>query len=163
VRPVFSSYADTIVHCGPLGAGTTCKLINNSISIGMATLMAEAFSTAAKAKVDLAALCDVLSAGAVDGRMWRMMEPWIRSGDDSRLKGSLRIAAKDLRAYGRVAEEAGTAIPVAQAASQTLRLALNLGHGEAFLPALPSILAALNGAKIAPTSDGQRPASASIA
>jgi hypothetical protein len=105
----------------------------------------------------------VLSAGAVDGRMWRMMEPRIRSGDDSRLKGSLRIAAKDLRAHGRVAEEAGTAIPVAQAASQTLRLALNLGHVETFLLALPSILAALNGAKIAPTPDGQRPAPASIA
>ena len=48
-----------------------------------------------------------------DGRMWRMMEPWIRSGDDSRLKGSLRTAAEDLRAYGRVAGEPGTAIPVA--------------------------------------------------
>ncbi len=48
-----------------------------------------------------------------DGRMWRMMEPWIRSGDDNRLKGSLRMAAEDLRAYGRVAGEPGTAIPVA--------------------------------------------------
>jgi 3-hydroxyisobutyrate dehydrogenase-like beta-hydroxyacid dehydrogenase len=45
-----------------------CKLINNSISIGMATLMAEAFSTAAKAEVDLAALCDVApSTAACDG------------------------------------------------------------------------------------------------
>jgi 3-hydroxyisobutyrate dehydrogenase-like beta-hydroxyacid dehydrogenase len=81
LRPVFSSYADTIVHCGPLGAGTTCKLINNSISIRMATLMAEAFSTAANAKVDPAARCYVLAAGAVDGRMRRVTEPWIRSRD----------------------------------------------------------------------------------
>jgi len=154
LRSVIASYADTIVHCGPLGAGTTCKLINNSISIGMATLMAEAFSTAAKAEVDLAALCEVLSAGGVDGRMWRSMEPWIRSGDDSGLKGPLRIAAKDLRAYGRLAEEAGTAIPVAQAVSQALRLAVNLGHAETFLPALPGILAALNGTAIVPHASG---------
>jgi len=148
LRPILACYADTIVHCGPLGAGTTCKLINNSISLGMATLISEAFSTAAKAGVDLAALCDVLSAGGVDGRMWRMMEPWIRSRDDSGLKAPLRIAAKDLSAYGRLAEDAGSAVPVAQAVSQTLRLALNSGHKETFLPALPGVLAALNGAKI---------------
>jgi hypothetical protein len=140
------------VHCGPLGAGTTCKLINNSISIGMA----------AKAKVDLAALYDVLSAGAVDGRMWRMMEPWVRSGDDSSLKGSLRIAAKDLRAYGgspkRGDRHSGRPKPPARRCGWRS----NLGHGETFLLAVPSILAALNGAKIAPTSDGQRPVSASI-
>ena len=35
VRPILASYADTIVVCGPLGAGTTCKLVNNSITIGM--------------------------------------------------------------------------------------------------------------------------------
>ena len=35
VRPILSSYADTIVVCGALGAGTTCKLVNNSITIGM--------------------------------------------------------------------------------------------------------------------------------
>ena len=44
----------------------------------MATLFAEGFVTAAKVGVDLNALCDVLSAGGADGRMWQMMEPWIR-------------------------------------------------------------------------------------
>ena len=48
VRPIFASYADTIVHCGPLGAGTTCKLVNDSITIGMASLFAEGFVTAAQ-------------------------------------------------------------------------------------------------------------------
>src|SRR6185295_14736666 len=86
VRPILSSYADTIVVCGPLGAGTTCKLVNNSITIGMCALIAEGFATAAKLGVDLNALSDVLSAGGADGRMWKMMEPWIRSGDDSLLK-----------------------------------------------------------------------------
>lgn len=148
VRPVLESYCDTIVVCGPLGSGTTCKLVNNSITIGTAALFAEGFATAAKLGVDLQALCDVLSAGGANGRMWQMMEPWIRSGDDSHLKGPLRIAAKDLRAYGRMAEGAGTAVFVAQAVSQTLRLALNQNHAERYLPVLPGILAELNGGKI---------------
>jgi 3-hydroxyisobutyrate dehydrogenase-like beta-hydroxyacid dehydrogenase len=148
VRPVLESYCDTIVHCGPLGAGTTCKLVNNSITIGMASLFAEGFATAAKLGVDLGALADVLSAGGANGRMWQMMEPWIRSGDDSRLKGPLRIAAKDVRTYGRMAENAGVAVFVAQAVHQTLRLAINQGGADVFLPALPGILAGLNGARI---------------
>jgi 3-hydroxyisobutyrate dehydrogenase-like beta-hydroxyacid dehydrogenase len=147
-RPVLECFADTIIHCGGLGTGTTCKLINNSITIGMATLFAEGLATAAKAGANLDALAQVLSAGGADGRMWRMLEPWIRSGDDSHLRGPLRIAAKDVRTYALLAEAAGSAIPVAQAVNQTLRLALNQGHADVFLPALPGILAALNGAPI---------------
>ena len=63
----------------------------------VATAGAEGFATAAKLGVDLDALADVLSAGGANGRMWQMMEPWIRSGDDSHLRGPLRIAAKDVR------------------------------------------------------------------
>ncbi len=148
VRPVLESYCDTILHCGLLGAGTTCKLVNNSITIGMASLFAEGFATAAKLGVNLDALADVLSAGGANGRMWQMMEPWIRSGDDSRLKGPLRIASKDVRTYGRMAENAGVAAFIAQAVNQTLRLAINQGDPDVFLPALPGILAELNGTKI---------------
>jgi 3-hydroxyisobutyrate dehydrogenase-like beta-hydroxyacid dehydrogenase len=148
VRPILECYADTIVHCGDLGAGTTCKLISNSVSIGVVALLAEAIATAAKVGVDLNALADVLGAGGADGRMWRRIEPWIRSGDDSHLRGPIRIAAKDVRTYGRVAENAGSAIPIAQAVNQTLRLVLNRGHGDIFLPVLPAILAELNGTTI---------------
>ena len=148
IRPLLDCFADTIVHCGALGAGTTCKLVNNSVTIGMATLIAEAFVTAARAGVDTGALADVLGAGGADGRMWRMIEPWVRAGDDSHLRGPLRIAAKDLRAYGRIAEDAGSAVPVAQAAAQVLRLALNQGHAEVYLSALGGVLAELNGTAI---------------
>jgi 3-hydroxyisobutyrate dehydrogenase-like beta-hydroxyacid dehydrogenase len=148
VRPILETYADTIVICGGLGAGTTCKLVNNSITIGMCALIAEGLATAARLGVDLEAQAEVLSAGGADGRMWQMMAPWIRERDDSHLKGPFRIAAKDLRFYNRMAEDAGVATPIAQAISQTLRLVLNQGHGERFLPVLPGILAGLNGAKI---------------
>ena len=148
VRPILATFADTIIHCGPLGAGTTCKLVNNSITIGTAALLAEGFTTAAKLGVDLDALADVRRAGGADGRMWRMLEPWIRAGDDSHLKGPLRIAAKDVRTYGHMAESAGVAVFVAQAVAQTLRLALNHGEAETYLSALPGVVARLNGTRI---------------
>jgi len=142
------TYAEVIVHCGALGAGTTCKLVNNSITIGMVALFSEGFATASKIGVNYDALCDVLSAGGADGKMWKMIEPWIRREDDSALKGPLRIAAKDIRTYSRMAENAGVAIFVAQAVNQTLQLALNRGHADTFLPRLPGVLAALNGGEI---------------
>ncbi len=147
VRPILESFTDTIVICGGLGAGTTCKLVNNSITIGMCAVIAEGLATAAKLGVDLTAQAQVLSAGGADGRMWQMMKPWITDGDDSHLKGPLRIAAKDMRTYNRMAEAAGVATFIAQAANQTYRMVLNQGHGDRFMPVLPSILAAMNGAK----------------
>jgi hypothetical protein len=47
-----------------------------------------------------------------------------------------------------MAENAGVATFVAQAVNQIMRLALNQGHADRFLPVLPGILADLNGAKI---------------
>lgn len=148
VRPILESYADTIVVCGGLGAGTTCKLVNNSIAIGTCAVIAEGLATAAKLGVDLEAQAAVLSAGGADGRMWQMLAPWIREGDDTHLKGPFRIAAKDMRFYNRMAEDAGVATPIAQAISQTYRLVVNQGHADRFMPVLPGILALLNGAKI---------------
>jgi 3-hydroxyisobutyrate dehydrogenase-like beta-hydroxyacid dehydrogenase len=148
VRPILECYADTIVVCGGLGAGTTCKLVNNSITIGMCAVIAEGLATAAKLGVDMEAQAAVLSAGGADGRMWQMMKPWLLEGDDGHLKGPLRIAAKDVRFYNRMAEEAGIATFISQAVNQTYRLALNHGHADRFMPVLPGILAALNGASL---------------
>jgi 3-hydroxyisobutyrate dehydrogenase-like beta-hydroxyacid dehydrogenase len=148
VRPILECYADTIIHCGPLGAGATSKLVNNCITIGTCAIIAEALATAAKLGVDLAKLGEVIEAGGANSRVWQMIAPWVREGDDSHLKGPLRIAAKDLRFYNRMAEDAGVATFIAQAASQVYRLALNQGHADRFMPVLPGILAELNGAKI---------------
>jgi 3-hydroxyisobutyrate dehydrogenase-like beta-hydroxyacid dehydrogenase len=148
LRPLLASFADTIVVCGGLGAGTTCKVINNSITIGTAMLLAEAFATASALGVDLDALSQVLSAGGGHSRMWQVVEPWIRDGDDSFLKGTIWTGAKDVRTFGRLAETAGVATFVAQAVSQTLRLAMNQGHADRFLPTLPGVIAAMNGGRI---------------
>jgi 3-hydroxyisobutyrate dehydrogenase-like beta-hydroxyacid dehydrogenase len=148
VRPILESYADTIVVCGPLGAGATCKLLNNSISMGMLMMISETFATAARLGVDLAAFSEVLSAGGVNSGMWRALKPWIIDGDVGGLLATVRTGAKDIRAYTRMAEDAGVATPVAQAINQQFRLVVNEGHADRMMPVLPGILAELNGAKI---------------
>jgi 3-hydroxyisobutyrate dehydrogenase-like beta-hydroxyacid dehydrogenase len=148
VRPVMECYADTIVEVGPLGMGHTLKLINNFISIGNAAIIAEATATAVKLGVDMRKFYEVVSAGGANSKMFQMVMPWVLEGDDSHLKGPLRIAGKDMRFYTKLAEQAPAAAFIAQAVNQTLNLCNIRGHGERYLPVLPGILAELNGAKI---------------
>ncbi len=148
VRPLLECFADTIVVCGPLGAGTTAKLVNNCISIGTCAVIAEAFATAAKLGVDLERQCEVIEAGGANGRMFQTMKPWILEGDDSLLKGPMRIAWKDMRTYNRLAEGATSVAVIASAISQLYRLVNMAGHAERYMPVLPGILAEMAGAKI---------------
>jgi len=148
IRPIVECYADTIIEAGALGAGHTLKLMNNFISIGTSAVIAEALATAAKLGVDLAKLNEVVSAGGGNSRMFQMMMPWVLAGDDSHLKGPIRIAGKDMRYYTKLAESAPATAFIAQAVNQTYQLANIMGHGERFMPTLPGILAKLNGCTI---------------
>lgn len=148
VRPVIACYADTIVEAGPIGSGHTLKLVNNFISVGTSAVIAEAVATAAKLGIDLRKLYEVVSSGGANSAMFQMMMPWVLEGDDSKLKGPLRIAGKDLRFYCRMAEAATAPAFIAQAASQTYQLANARGNGERFIPTLPGVLAELIGVRI---------------
>ncbi|HTS91480.1 MAG TPA: NAD(P)-dependent oxidoreductase [Stellaceae bacterium] len=148
VRPVIECYAETIIEAGPLGSAHTLKLVNNFISIGTSAVIAEAVATAAKLGVDLRTLYKVVSSGGANSAMFQMMMPWVLEGDDSKLKGPLRIAGKDMRFYTRLAESAPATAFIAQAVNQIYHLANIRGHGERFMPTLPGILAELIGAKI---------------
>jgi 3-hydroxyisobutyrate dehydrogenase-like beta-hydroxyacid dehydrogenase len=148
VRPIMECYADTIVEVGALGMGHTLKLINNFISIGTCAVISEAAATAAKVGVDMRKFYEVISAGGANSKMFQMVMPWVLEGDDSHLKGPLRIAGKDMRFYTKLAEAAPAAAFIAQAVNQTLHLFNVRGHGDRFLPVLPGLLAELNGAKI---------------
>lgn len=148
VKPIIASYAEVIIDAGELGAGHMLKLCNNFISIGTCAVISEAVATAAKLGVDLRKLHEVVSAGGANSAMFQMVMPWVLEGDDSRLKGPLRIAGKDMRAFCRLAESVGMASYIAQACSQTYALANAQGHADRFMPTLPGIIAAMNGRKI---------------
>lgn len=148
VRPIVETYAEVIIDAGALGNGHTLKLVNNFISIGAAAVISEAVATASKVGVDLRTLFDVVSAGGANSAMFQMVMPWVLEGDDSRLRGPLRIAGKDLRFFCRLAEASQVPVPIAQAANQVLLAANVAGHADRMLPVLPGILAANAGAPI---------------
>jgi 4-hydroxybutyrate dehydrogenase/sulfolactaldehyde 3-reductase len=51
-RPIFELMGDTIIHCGPVGAGARMKIVNNYMSITLNVLSAEALTLAERSGLD---------------------------------------------------------------------------------------------------------------
>jgi 3-hydroxyisobutyrate dehydrogenase-like beta-hydroxyacid dehydrogenase len=68
VRPALASYADPILHVGPLGAGQRVKLINNALFAAQLGLLTSAVDLAARLGVDEPALLGALPHGSAASR-----------------------------------------------------------------------------------------------
>jgi 3-hydroxyisobutyrate dehydrogenase len=64
VRPVFATYANPIVHLGPVGAGQRAKLINNLMLTANLGVLESAYALARTLEVDPEQLSTVLSHGS---------------------------------------------------------------------------------------------------
>ena len=63
-RPVFATYADPVVHMGPLGTGQVAKLLNNVLFTANLATAADTLALGRELAVDPAALADVLAHGS---------------------------------------------------------------------------------------------------
>ncbi len=59
-RPILDCLGDTVIHCGPAGAGIRTKLVNNYLSIVSNVVVAEALTIAEGAGLDRDAVIKVL-------------------------------------------------------------------------------------------------------
>ena len=66
-RPVLACMGDTVIHCGPPGAGVRTKLVNNYLSIVSNVVVAEALALAEGAGLDRDTAIEVL-LGTTAGR-----------------------------------------------------------------------------------------------
>jgi 2-hydroxy-3-oxopropionate reductase len=80
VRPIFEVLGETIVLCGPNGAGQTVKACNQ-IQVALNLIgMAEALVLGAKAGVDPAVVVEVLSGGFAQSRVMDVRGPRVIQG-----------------------------------------------------------------------------------
>lgn len=134
IRPVLETFAEVIVHAGPVGAGHRLKLINNFLVMANAATVAEAVVAARRAGVDLKALTEIVTSGGGDSVMIRRFARYYLEGDDSAAKFSISNAAKDLRYFAHMMEGVPAAGFVGAAIAQLFQAALARGHGDQFLP-----------------------------
>jgi 3-hydroxyisobutyrate dehydrogenase-like beta-hydroxyacid dehydrogenase len=69
VRPVLSSYADPVLHVGPIGAGQSVKLVNNTLFAAQTGLLHEAVALGNQLGVDEARLLESLPHGSAASRV----------------------------------------------------------------------------------------------
>ncbi len=67
-RPVFDSYADPVIHLGPLGSGQLAKLLNNFVFTAQVGLALDTFSLADGLGMDRTAVAQVLAHGTGGSR-----------------------------------------------------------------------------------------------
>ncbi len=128
-RPVLEPLGRATIHLGPVGAGTTMKLVNSLMAFACTWASLEGLSLAAAAGIDLRAAVDVVrTGGASNFFIDRGVEGIDGRGRDPQF--ALRLAAKDARLIGELAGEHGVPAPVAAALAGVLSDAVDRGLGE---------------------------------
>jgi 3-hydroxyisobutyrate dehydrogenase-like beta-hydroxyacid dehydrogenase len=134
IQPVLECFADTIVHCGGVGAAHKAKLINNMLSLGYAAVTAEALATAKKSGVDLNALRQIVTAGGANSVMFQRLAAYQIDGDNTQLQFAIANAQKDVRYFLQMAETLPMTAFVASAIHQLYGMANGAGLGQNYVP-----------------------------
>lgn len=140
--PLFKSYAENVVHAGPVGSGHRMKLLHNYVSLGFAAVLAEAAACAERAGVDPSVFTDILATGGGDGVVLGRLRPYIESRDSSGLRFSIANAYKDMGYYTTMAEEAGVARETAMGVLHTYKQACAAGMEQFAVPEIIGFIAA---------------------
>ncbi|MER5526110.1 NAD(P)-binding domain-containing protein [Streptomyces sp. NPDC002677] len=118
-RPVFATYADPVVHMGPLGTGQLAKLPNNVLFTASLATAADTLALGRDLKIDPAALARVLAHGSAAG--FALDRVAAAGGTLDRFTGHAGpLLRKDVRLLTDVAETGGAepavVVPAAGAA-----------------------------------------------
>jgi 3-hydroxyisobutyrate dehydrogenase len=116
------------VHVGPPGTGAAVKLVVNSATAALTSLLAEALALADRLGVDQAVALDALGASPMGIIVERTRERIERGSYPPAFK--LALAAKDLGLAAGLAAERGLELRLAQAARSRLQAADRDGLGE---------------------------------
>ncbi|MGN6475185.1 MAG: NAD(P)-dependent oxidoreductase [Mycobacteriales bacterium] len=134
-KPVFAHWADLVLHVGPVGAGTQCKLARNLISFVSYAAGGEAQRLADAAGIDVAKLAAVvrhteaLGVGSPASLMRGTVSP-LAPDDPARpiFEHGCALGEKDLALAIAMGDDLGLATPLAKQALGALAFAFGVPH-----------------------------------
>jgi 3-hydroxyisobutyrate dehydrogenase-like beta-hydroxyacid dehydrogenase len=129
VRPIIETWAENIIHVGPVGNGHKIKLINNFIAMSYSAVWAEAYTACLMTGVD------------------QNMSKWVIGRDPKAHEFAIRNCLKDQRYFNNMIEAAGMAAVVAPSVKQSYALAVAKGDGDRHMPMMSDVIGELNGLK----------------
>ncbi|MFZ3582801.1 NAD(P)-dependent oxidoreductase [Loktanella sp. DJP18] len=144
VKPVLDCWAGNITHVGPSGSGHKMKLLMNFISMGYASLYAEATVLGAAVGIPPAKVRQVIGSSRLTNGFFDTFMTYAVDREEVH-KFTIANAAKDLRYVGAMADAAGLTTIMASAVKQYFAQAEASGHGGDFVPSITDRVGALNG------------------
>jgi 3-hydroxyisobutyrate dehydrogenase-like beta-hydroxyacid dehydrogenase len=138
---------NSIHFAGARGAGSTIKLVNNIISMGVTQITAEAFVLGVKAGVDGGTLFNILQH--CGGRSLRMTKrfPSVLKGDFGP-RFTVDLAEKDLSLAMDLARRLRVPMPVGSATHEFFKLTSGSGRGGLDATAVVQYLEQLSGVEV---------------
>lgn len=128
-KAVLSAFGDQVIHAGPLGSGSICKLVHQMVNSTIAQSIAEGLTLGVKAGVDTQALWECVRRGMV-GRMHVLhvqvpQNVFANSYDTDTFP--LKLLRKDVGLATALGRELNVPLPLASLNEQRLVEAMNHG------------------------------------
>jgi 3-hydroxyisobutyrate dehydrogenase len=123
-RPLLEKLGKKIFHVGGIGTGHAMKLVNNVTSAACLLATAEAVIVAVRAGIDPARAVEILAAssGRSNASDWKFPQFILTGRFDAGF--TIALMNKDLAGFMRLADETGVEAPVAAAAAEYFRRAM---------------------------------------
>lgn len=148
IRPVCESWAQKVIHLGPVGDGHKMKLVNNFLSMGYGAIYSEALALARKVGISPQVFDSVIRGGRMDSGFYQTFMGYVLERNREAHKFTLVNALKDMRYLEALADSVGFANPVGNAVKNSYALACAAGLGEDYVPMLSDFIAGLNGVSL---------------
>lgn len=147
LKPVIDTWAATIVHIGATGDGHKMKLLNNFLSLGYASMYAEALALSEKVGISTQRFDSVIRGSRMDCGFYQTFMGYAVEGNREAHKFTLTNALKDLKYLESMADEANIANPIGNALKNCFAMAYAQGGDgpEDYVPHLVDYVARQNG------------------
>jgi 3-hydroxyisobutyrate dehydrogenase len=129
---VLDAFGDQVIHAGPLGSGSICKLVHQMINSTISQAIAEGLSLGVKAGVDTKMLWECVRRGMV-GRMHVLhaqVPQNVFRNDYATDTFPLKLLRKDVGLATALGRTLDVPLPLASIVEQTLVAAINRGWGD---------------------------------
>jgi len=132
VKPVLRAFGDQVLHAGPLGCGSICKLVHQMINSTISQAVAEGLTLGVKAGVETRTLWECVRRGMV-GRMHvlhvQVPQTVFRNNFETETF-PLKLLRKDVGLATALGRELNVPLPLASIAEQHLVEAVNRGWDD---------------------------------
>jgi 3-hydroxyisobutyrate dehydrogenase/2-hydroxy-3-oxopropionate reductase len=155
-RPALEALASSVIHIGPLGAGSAMKLAVNTVIFGLNQSLAEALTLATAAGIAPATAYDVLARSAVGAPFVHYKRAAFLEPDRTPVAFALDLASKDLTLIAELADTVGVAMPGATADRAVIdAAAADIGGDKDFSAVTSQLLRRAPGQEGSPTTTAE--------